>query len=201
MGLLPSNGERNGSIRSEGHEDREPEQQQQGDGVILGGRRCRWSSKPDDVAPTRDEDRQQITSRCATTSTSPRLCETTPALALLQAVGIPEAAAPPREYQNQLPAVCAARDDRFTIVACSPKMPLRRRTTTGARTSPAGSDHRLLNAQQRERFMAMVLVTHDLGVVAGRAETTRGEYAGREGEVRRRGSSSTRRATRTPRRC
>jgi peptide/nickel transport system ATP-binding protein len=41
----------------------------------------------------------------------------------------------------------------------------------------------LLNAQQRERFMAMVLVTHDLGVVAGRAETTAVMYAGRVVEV------------------
>jgi peptide/nickel transport system ATP-binding protein len=37
----------------------------------------------------------------------------------------------------------------------------------------------LLQDQQRERFMAMILVTHDLGVVAGRADDIAVMYAGR----------------------
>jgi oligopeptide/dipeptide ABC transporter ATP-binding protein len=36
----------------------------------------------------------------------------------------------------------------------------------------------LLDAQQRERFMALVLVTHDLGVVAGRSDNVIVMYAG-----------------------
>jgi peptide/nickel transport system ATP-binding protein len=37
----------------------------------------------------------------------------------------------------------------------------------------------LLQQQQRERFMAMILVTHDLGVVAGRTDEIAVMYAGK----------------------
>jgi peptide/nickel transport system ATP-binding protein len=64
-------------------------------------------------------------------------------------------------------------------LACGPKLLFADEPTTALDVTVQAQILDLLDAQQRERFMAMVLVTHDLGVVAGRAETTAVMYAGR----------------------
>ncbi len=64
-------------------------------------------------------------------------------------------------------------------LACGPKLLFADEPTTALDVTVQAQILDLLHAQQRERFMAMVLVTHDLGVVAGRAETTAVMYAGR----------------------
>jgi peptide/nickel transport system ATP-binding protein len=63
-------------------------------------------------------------------------------------------------------------------LACGPKLLFADEPTTALDVTVQAQILDLLQAQQRERFMAMILVTHDLGVVAGRADSTTVMYAG-----------------------
>jgi peptide/nickel transport system ATP-binding protein len=64
-------------------------------------------------------------------------------------------------------------------LACGPKLLFADEPTTALDVTVQAQILDLLQTQQRERFMAMVLVTHDLGVVAGRADDIAVMYAGR----------------------
>ena len=64
-------------------------------------------------------------------------------------------------------------------LACGPKLLFADEPTTALDVTVQAQILDLLQAQQRERFMAMILVTHDLGVVAGRTDDIAVMYAGR----------------------
>ncbi len=64
-------------------------------------------------------------------------------------------------------------------LACGPKLLFADEPTTALDVTVQAQILDLLQGQQRERFMAMVLVTHDLGVVAGRTDDIAVMYAGR----------------------
>ncbi len=63
-------------------------------------------------------------------------------------------------------------------LACGPKLLFADEPTTALDVTVQAQILNLLQQQQRERDMAMVLVTHDLGVVAGRADDIAVMYAG-----------------------
>src|SRR5437870_1815857 len=100
------------------------------------------------------------------------------ALALLTSVGIPEAERRLREYPHQLSGGMRQRVMIAIALACGPKLLFADEPTTALDVTVQAQILELLQSQQRERFMAMVLVTHDLGVVAGRADHTAVMYAG-----------------------
>jgi peptide/nickel transport system ATP-binding protein len=101
------------------------------------------------------------------------------ALSLLQSVGIPEAKRRLSDYPHQMSGGMRQRVMIAIALACGPKMLFADEPTTALDVTVQAQILDLLQQQQRERFMAMILVTHDLGVVAGRADDIAVMYAGR----------------------
>ena len=100
------------------------------------------------------------------------------ALALLKSVRIPEAERRLNEYPHQMSGGMRQRIVIAIALACGPKLLFADEPTTALDVTVQAQILNLLQQQQRERDMAMVLVTHDLGVVAGRADDIAVMYAG-----------------------
>jgi peptide/nickel transport system ATP-binding protein len=97
---------------------------------------------------------------------------------LLDSVRIPEPKQRLREYPHQLSGGMRQRVCIAVALACGPKLLFADEPTTALDVTVQAQVLDLLQGQQRERFMAMILVTHDLGVVAGRADEIAVMYAG-----------------------
>jgi len=101
------------------------------------------------------------------------------AIALLASVGIPEPQQRLREYPHQLSGGMRQRVTIAIALACGPKVLFADEPTTALDVTVQAQILDLLATQQRERHMAMVLVSHDLGVVATRTDEIIVMYGGR----------------------
>ncbi len=99
--------------------------------------------------------------------------------ALFVSVGIPEPKRRLNEYPHQLSGGLRQRVMIAIALACGPKVLFADEPTTALDVTVQAQILDLLQQQQRERFMAMILVTHDLGVVAGRTDDIAVMYAGK----------------------
>jgi peptide/nickel transport system ATP-binding protein len=98
---------------------------------------------------------------------------------LLRSVGIPEPEKRMGEYPHQLSGGMRQRVTIAIALSCEPKLLVADEPSTALDVTVQQQVLNMLERVQEERQMGMILVTHDLGVVAGRTTDTAVMYAGR----------------------
>ncbi|MEO1237654.1 MAG: ABC transporter ATP-binding protein [Planctomycetota bacterium] len=97
----------------------------------------------------------------------------------LRAVGIADPASRMKEYPHQLSGGMRQRVMIAMALACQPRLLLADEPTTALDVTIQAQILELLRKLQRDRGMAVLLITHDLGVVAENADTVAVMFAGR----------------------
>ena len=101
------------------------------------------------------------------------------AVELLAKVGIPEPERRLRAYPHQLSGGMSQRVMIAIAIACDPKLLIADEPTTALDVTIQAQILDLLATLQRDTGMGLVLITHDMGVVAEVAHRVQVQYAGR----------------------
>lgn len=101
------------------------------------------------------------------------------AIDLLASVSVPEPARRAAEYPHQLSGGLQQRAMIAMALACGPKLLIADEPTTALDVTIQAQILDLLREQQKRLGLALLLITHDLGVVAEMADRVAVMYAGR----------------------
>ncbi len=104
---------------------------------------------------------------------------------LLGSVGIADPERRMRSYPHELSGGMRQRVAIAMALACEPRLLIADEPTTALDVTIQAQILDLLQVEQRRRGMTMVIVTHDMGVVAGRTDRVAVMYGGRLVEIGR----------------
>jgi peptide/nickel transport system ATP-binding protein len=178
MGLLPKRGvRRSGKVRFEGTEiqDLAPKQMRAFWGTEMA---MIFQDPMTSLNPVMKIGRQ-ITEALEFHLGTPKKDAIATAERLLNDVRIPEPKRRLEEYPHQLSGGMRQRVCIAISLACGPTMLFADEPTTALDVTVQAQILDLLDEQRRDRNMSMILVTHDLGVVAGRTDEIAVMYAGK----------------------
>jgi dipeptide transport system ATP-binding protein len=100
------------------------------------------------------------------------------AIALLEQVGIPAAESRLKAFPHQLSGGMSQRVMIAMAIACNPRLLIADEPTTALDVTIQAQILELLRSLQRERGMTLILITHNMGVVADMARRVVVMYAG-----------------------
>ena len=102
---------------------------------------------------------------------------------MLEQVGIPDAAARIEEYPHQFSGGMRQRVMVAMALLCKPKLLIADEPTTALDVTIQAQILELIRSTRENEEMSVILVTHDLGVVAGMTDRVMVMYAGKTMEV------------------
>jgi peptide/nickel transport system ATP-binding protein len=105
------------------------------------------------------------------------------AVQTLEMVGLPRPAERVRDYPHQLSGGLRQRVMIAMALACGPKLLIADEPTTALDVTIQAQILRLLDEIKHELGMGIILITHDMGVIAGRTDRVVVMYAGRKVET------------------